>query len=74
MSDLTDNLRGDFPGEYVKEAAARIEELEDALIELVEVANLRGDNELPAPPDDPLLWSARMQTAWDEAERVVRDG
>lgn len=27
MSKLTDNLRGDFPGEYAKEAAAEIDRL-----------------------------------------------
>ena len=50
---------------------AEIERLRDVLSELVECAELRGDNELPKPEDDPVLWSARMQTAWDEAERVI---
>lgn len=37
----------------------------DAVDELLEVAGLRGDNELPHPEDDPKLWTARMQEAWD---------
>lgn len=55
----------------IKRLREALRELEDALSELVQVAGLRGDNVLPSPPDDPLLWSARMQTAWDEAERVI---
>lgn len=39
-----------------------------ALIELVECARLRGDNELPHPCDDPKLWTARMTDAWGQAE------
>lgn len=42
-----------------------------ALEELVECARLRGDTDLPHPCDDPKLWTARMQDAWHEAERVV---
>lgn len=37
------------------------------LRELVEVADLRGDNDLPHPSADDTLWTARMQTAWDDA-------
>lgn len=37
----------------------------DAVDELLEVANLRGDNDLPHPCNDHKLWTARMQTAWD---------
>lgn len=48
-----------------------IERLREALMELVEVARLRGDCELPHPADDPLLWTARMQEAWDVAETIV---
>lgn len=43
----------------------------DALDELLEVSKLRGDRPLPAPEDDPVLWTARMQTAWDDAEAVL---
>ena len=54
---------------------ARAVALEEALSELVEVASLRGDNELGNPEDDPVLWTSRMQDAWDEAEwlAVVHD-
>ena len=45
-------------------------DLLSALEELLEVATLRGDNCLGNPADDPKLWTARMQTAWDEAELV----
>lgn len=40
--------------------------LREAAEELLEVADLRGDTQLPHPEDDPTLWTARMQTAWDE--------
>ena len=43
--------------------------LVDALTELLEVGDLRSDTQLPHPSDDPLLWTARMQEAWD----VVRE-
>lgn len=49
----------------------RVEELEEAGEELLEVATLRGDNELPSPPDDPKLWTARMQEAWDIFEQTL---
>lgn len=49
----------------------QVEELEGVLAELLEVARLRGDNSLPHPDQDPKSWSARMQTAWDEAERLM---
>ncbi len=39
--------------------------------ELDEVADHRGDNQLPHPEDDPLLWTARMQTAWDEIKEAL---
>lgn len=44
--------------------------LKDAVEELLTVAMLRGDNELPHPADDGKLWTSRMQDAWtalDEA-------
>lgn len=43
------------------EAAGKMAE---ALDELLEVAALRGDDNLPHPADDPKLWTARMQDAW----------
>ena len=53
---------------YLKEN----ERLREVLGELIEVAALRGDTDLPHPEDDPLLWNVRMQEAWDDAERVIR--
>jgi len=50
---------------------ARVAELEGAAEELLEVADLRGETELPHPSDDPVLWSARMQTAWDELRSLL---
>ncbi len=49
----------------------RIAELEAASSELLEVAGLRGDNDLPHPADEAKLWTARMQDAWDALEEVV---
>ena len=49
----------------------RIVELLTALEELIEVADLRGDADLPNPEDDPILWTTRMQTAWDECRIVL---
>jgi len=48
-----------------------VPEVVEALRELVEVAALRGDSDLPAPPDDPKLWTARMQDAWLDAEGAI---
>ncbi len=54
----------------VAEAAlAKARELADCVTELLEVADLRGDTQLPEPCDDPLLWTSRMQFAWDETRR-----
>ena len=41
------------------------EALVDAVGELLECAELRGYDQLPCPEDDLLLWTARMQEAWD---------
>lgn len=79
--DLRETL-GLKPGGSVIEAvdtllgnlAARTAQLKrtaEALEELVTVADLRGDAELPHPSDDPKLWTARMQAAWDEARELV---
>lgn len=51
--------------------AARVEALHNHLGELCEVAHLRGDDNLPHPADDPRMWTARMQTAWDEANTLL---
>ena len=45
--------------------------LRTAASELLEVADLRGDAALPHPEDDPKLWTARMQTAWDELRAAL---
>lgn len=45
--------------------------LKEAARELLEVASLRGDNDLPHPADDPKLWTARMADAWAELEAAV---
>ena len=47
-----------------EKAEAEHKRLHDAASELLEVANLRGDNDLPHPADDPKLWTGRMQDAW----------
>lgn len=47
--------------------------LREALGELVECASLRGDNDLPHPADDPLLWTARMQEAWNNADALLKE-
>ena len=67
--------------EQNKDLLARNEELQreqekmqavvEAARELVEVASLRGDNELPHPSDDPKLWSGRMQDAWIDIEHSL---
>lgn len=55
------------------DAAYRVwaEAQHDALVELIEVARLRGDNELPHPCDDPKLWTSRMIEAWGSAEEAA---
>ena len=45
---------------------AALRKVEDAARELLEVADLRDDTTLPHPADDPKLWTARMQSAWDD--------
>ncbi len=46
-------------------------ELLSAAIELLAVAELRGDDELPHPSDDEKLWTARMQDAWGDLREKV---
>lgn len=69
IADIRANARAEGRQQGLTQANA----LREALQELVEVANLRGDNDLPAPPDDPKLWTARMQDAWLEAETVLME-
>lgn len=52
-------------------AEQRITELEAAGSELLAVAALRGDDDLPHPAEDPKLWTARMQDAWDELDALI---
>ena len=47
------------------------EPLLDAADELIEVADLRGDSDLPHPCDDPKLWTARMQDAWSGLREAI---
>lgn len=54
------------PAAKAGERVRAMERVVAAADELNEVANLRGDNELPASTDDPKLWMARMQDAWNE--------
>lgn len=66
----------DFPSvEYVRSdlAAAREKRLREALEELLECADLRGDSELPHPADDPKRWTARMQEAWDDCRAALAE-
>lgn len=39
--------------------------------ELQEVATLRGDNDLPHPANDSILWTARMSDAWDGLKESI---
>lgn len=50
---------------------AERDSLRAAAVELLEVADLRGDADLPKPDEDPNLWTARMQTAWDEMRAAI---
>lgn len=50
---------------------AERDSLRAAAVELLEVADLRGDADLPKPDEDPNLWTARMQTAWDEMRAAL---
>ncbi len=50
--------------EHRKQGEER-EKLVVAASELLECADLRGDADLPHPSDDPKLWTARMQDAWE---------
>lgn len=47
--------------------------MREALEELIEVSDLRGDiDEIPHPCDDPKLWTARLIQAWDDARQALR--
>lgn len=49
------------------------ERVREALAELIECAELRGDNVLPNPCDDPKTWTSRMQNAWNDAESALNE-
>ena len=51
---------------------AIVDRLTDAVGELLEVADLRGDADLPHPCDDDKLWTARMGDAWDEMRAAAQ--
>ena len=68
LFDENDNIVSlcDAHRAWAEAELARWKPLIEAAEELLEVAALRGDADLPHPADDPKLWTARMQTAWDE--------
>lgn len=49
----------------------RVAALVEATDELLEVADLRGDADLPHPANDDRLWTARMQDAWDSLRAAL---
>jgi Ni/Co efflux regulator RcnB len=53
--------------------AELLEELYYAAIELLAVADTRADSQLPEPCNDPKIYSARMQDAWDDLRCIVKD-
>jgi hypothetical protein len=57
--------------DQLDKARADLQEAVEALRELVVVAELRGDSDLPHPSNDDKLWTARMQDAWDDADNIV---
>ena len=61
-------LPADNPGRDLLRRLEKLERVAEAAAELSEVAQLRGDNVLPEPPDDPKRWSARMNDAWGELD------
>lgn len=72
---MVDAVPSDDAAEIAKAYAAQeTQALRDAAIELLEVADLRGEADLPHPADDPKLWTARMQEAWDELRAALERG
>lgn len=61
----------DEAAESVPLARSAATRLRDAVEELLEVSALRGDSDLPAPPDDPKLWTARAIDAWAETSEAL---
>lgn len=58
----------------LKHSEQDVNKVTEVLAELLEVGDLRGDTNLPHPSDDPILWTVRMQEAWDEARKVLYQG
>ena len=54
-------------------AEAEVNRLREAAEELLTVAELRGDSDLPHPSADDRLWTARMQTAWDALRAALAE-
>ena len=54
------------------DARAEVDRLREVATELLKVADLRGDSELPHPADDPIDWTARMQEAWDDLRAALK--
>ncbi len=50
-----------------RNALPHLLDIAEAFDELVAVGIMRNDHDLPHPADDSKLWTARMQTAWDDA-------
>jgi len=61
-------------GSNLGDRLAHLRGVVEALGELLTVAELRGDDQLPHPADDDKLWTARMQTAWDDARAALAKG
>jgi len=51
----------------------KLERLHDSASELLEVAQLRGDNDYMSPEDDPLLWTSRRNEAWIDLEDTLSE-
>ncbi len=66
------NATGSLIRQDVMKAEGERDALRTASAELLEVADLRGDADLPHPEDDAKLWTARMQTAWDELRAALK--
>ena len=58
--------------ETTERLRAIVDRLTDAAGELLAVADLRGDTDLPHPCDDDRLWTARMGNAWDEMRAAAQ--
>jgi hypothetical protein len=52
----------------------RVKVLEEASEEVLTVADLRGDTDLPHPADDPKTWTGRMAEAWDALRASLAEG